>query len=293
MLPTTTIGRNLPSWALDIIAHGIEDDADDRRPLFKATHDVACAAVRHGWTEQDFLNILMEGVKDGGPKPAKGLWEQLNYRRHRPLSVQTVMTFVRKAWTWAVDNIAKGRRPAQELESDLLAVAEHWAKTIANPRYLFTRSEMLVLDYVVTETVRRKYRNVTCPVRAVAEYTGLSIGASYEALGSLTDLGILDRISRGTWRGLRKNHGGKAAIYRLADPVRLQGAPTLPHEKPSDQHLPSTGEHIPQLQGADMYTSSSLNREKSVTTPSKPPSQTAIAWLKQQGCSIPPGMYDS
>jgi hypothetical protein len=250
----------LTSWALDIIAYGVqEDNDDDRRHLFRAAHKVACSAISRGWTETDFRSFLMDGVKTPGGKRSNELWRQLNTRRGRELSWHTVNQFLSKVWQYAEVNVAKGSHP--ERRSDILGVAEGWAKAIANSQVVLTRSESLVLKYVVAETIRRKFRNVACPIRGVAAYTGLSRQGAQDALISLRERGILHRQSPGTWVGAGRR-GGKAALYSLADPdefFSLLGIPTLLSDKGFGQRLadetPTAGVHIIPLLGEGMSTS--------------------------------------
>jgi hypothetical protein len=103
---------------------------------------------------------------------------------------------------------------------DVLHRARQWKKALSKPgfRLLLNRSETKTLNDAIGETQRRRYLCVVLPCRAVAQRTGISHKAAYQALDSLVDKGILERRSRGTWRGLRPNHGGLSAIYCLSDP---------------------------------------------------------------------------
>jgi hypothetical protein len=257
-----TTGRTtpLPSWALDIIAYGIQEDNDrDRRHLFRAAHRVACSALNRGWTETEFRSIVMDGIKTQGRRRSNGLWRQLNTRRCRELSWCTVDQFLSKVWQYAEANVAKGfdaeRRP------DIVGTARRWAEVVAKLEVALTRSENLVLDYVIAETIRRKFRNVACPIRAVAACTGLSRQGAMNALSALCKRGILHRQFRGTWVGAG-NKGGKAAIYSLADPnefFSLLGSPTLLSDNGFGQGIvyeTRTGVHIIPLLGEGMSTSS-------------------------------------
>jgi hypothetical protein len=57
---TVSEATPLPSWALEIIADGIQDDDDDRRRRFRASHRVAGSAVAHGWSEIEIRNLLKD-----------------------------------------------------------------------------------------------------------------------------------------------------------------------------------------------------------------------------------------
>lgn len=196
---TTTTRTALPSWALDLIAFGIEE-SDSRVPLFGATLSLASSAVARGFTETDFRNALQDGVRTGKPQPSNQLWQQITHRRRRKLGWNSVNHFLTKAWQWAVENVARGMDSPQR-EADLLALAERWSHAIGDPTFNLSQTETLVLEYVVSETARRKYRYVTCPGRAVAEYCGVPHTTAVEALDSLRKKGILLRKSRGIWMG--------------------------------------------------------------------------------------------
>ena len=173
---TATKATPLPSWAFEIVADGIQDDDDDRRGLFRASHRVACSAAAHGWTEIEFRNLLKDGIKSDEGRPPNGLWRQVNTSRGRKLKWRTVDRFLSKVWQCAEDNIASGFDP--ERESYILTIAKWWSEVIANCAIRLSRSEAVVLDYVIAETTRLKFRNVACPARHVAERTGLSHQAS-------------------------------------------------------------------------------------------------------------------
>jgi hypothetical protein len=246
----------LPSWGLDLIAHGIEADDGDRRPVFRATHQLACSAIVHGYTETDFLNVLKDGIKTGGPKPSTGLWDQLTTRRGRKVKWETVNQTLKKSWAWAQENVAKGFNP--EREKDILTLAEIAHEAI--PHLGLNGTEAKVLAHIANETKRRKFLDVTCPARGVAKDCGISVKGAWEALISLRDKGFIVCRSRGTWRGEKENHGGRAAIYRLSDLrhalAPAPGSRTLPSQNPSDQRdsrsiTPLIG-HTPPAQGAGM-----------------------------------------
>jgi hypothetical protein len=248
----------LPPWALEIIANGIQVGDDDRRPLFRPTLRVACSAINHGWSETEFRNFLQDGVKSEGGHASCGLWQQVNTRRGRKLSFPTVDRFLSKVWRCAEANVAKGFDP--ERESTILTVAQRWSESIAYPSVGLSRSEELVLTYVIEEVKRRKFANVACPGRHVAEFTGLSHRGAVEALTSLREKGILICRSQGTWVGKGKK-GGKAAIYSLADPnehFSLPGSITLPDEKPYENFFfvekKTNGTHTNPLLGEGMCT---------------------------------------
>jgi len=262
---TASKATPLPSWALEIIADGIQDDDnDDRRGLFRASHRVACSAVAHGWTEIEFRNLLKDGVKTKEGRPSNGLWRQVNTRRGRKLKWRTVDRFLSKVWQCAEDNIASGSDP--ERESYILTIVKRWSEVIANSAIHLSRSEALVLDYVITGTHRRKFRNIACPGRGVAEYTGLSHQGAVEALTSLRDRRIIIRRSSGTWVG--NGRRGRAAIYSLADPdefFSLLGVSTLPSENPSGQSIFNPHKrvtvHTNPLLGEGMYTNRPTNQD--------------------------------
>lgn len=269
---TATARRPLPSWATDLIAFGIPDPDDDARPKFRATHLVACSAVANGWDQQDYINQVMDGIKAGGSQPSKGLWDQLTTRRRRKVPRLRAIQLLEKAWRFAQENIARGFNP--EREKDILAVAEQWSHAIGNPEIALSRSEALVLDYVIGQVTTRKYRKVTCPGLAIAEYTGLSHKGAVDALTSLRERGIIVRHSKGTWVGTG-NKGGKAAIYSLADPrnfFSLRGTQTLHAQNRSDQHFSGanrpSGTHTDPLRGEGMYTySTSRQKDRGQSPP--------------------------
>lgn len=258
----------LPPWALEIIANGIEvQDDNDRRPLFRAAHNVACSAVNRGWTETRFRNLLQDGIKNAGARPSNKLWRQLNTRRGRKQSWRTVDRLLSKAWQYAEANVGKGFDP--ERESTILTVAQRWSESIAYPSVSLSRSQELVLTYVIEEVKRRKFANVACPGRHVAELTGLSHRGAVDALTSLREKGILICRSQGTWVG-KSRKGGKAAIYSLADPneyFSLPGSTTLPDEKPYENFLfverNTNGTHTNPLPGEDMCGTHPVYRQDS------------------------------
>lgn len=240
----TTSRNPLSMEAWEIITRGGPEVNDDMRPHFKAGHVVACSAVANGWTETDLRNTLMDNPN--------GLWRQISTRRRRKQAFRTIDRMLSKIWKCAVDNIGRGFNP--EREKDILVTAKQWSLAIANPAFSLSNSEADVLDFVIHEVARRKFRKVTLPGRDVAEHTGLSHKGAVDALKSLRDKGILICHSRGTWVGL--GNKGRAAIYSLAEPAEfasLLGTLTLHHENTSEQQLSDSeatgGTHITPLLG--------------------------------------------
>jgi len=238
LMLTATQRTPVPSWGLDLIAHGIENRSDDRRPIFKALVDVSCSMHRANYTLTDAINALKDGVKTGPGKVSHGLWDQITTRLNgRQVTGSSLKYFIEKAWNWAAAIVAKGGRPQPQRESEIIELAHSWEEAI--PHLNLTTTEAKVLAFVSSETQRRKYLHVTCPARATAEACGICRKGAFEALISLRDKGLIICRSRGSWRGEKENHGGRAAIYRLANladffrPAR--GTRTLPPQNRSDQ----------------------------------------------------------
>jgi hypothetical protein len=270
---TATQRTPLPSWAMDIIAQGIENRSDDRRPIFKALVDVFCSMHRANYTLTDAINASKDGVKTGPGKVSNGLWQQITTRLNgRQVSWDSVKYTIEKAWNYAGAIVAKGGRPQPQRESEILALAQSWEEAISHLE--LTGTEAKVLKFVARETERRKFLHVTCPAQGTADACGVSRKGAWEALISLRNKGLIICRSRGTWRGDRENHGGRAAIYRLADiadffrPAR--GTPTLPLQNRSDQpgskaitpligHMDLLGEQV--MSKKDPYRSTELGPE--------------------------------
>lgn len=209
------LDRALPGWAVDCILFGIPDDqARDRRKLWGACVRIAMSAQRRGWSESDYLTEIN--------LRKHGLWRQLTTQRDgRPYPEPKGYKELRSAWKAARLNVNDvGCRTRDEIASDAMDLAFVWVEWITDHPGHLSEAEAGVMGYVIAETERRGMLRVTCPGRAVAEFSKTSHRTAARVLDRLVKRGLLIKHSPGR-RWKKRTPSGRAAIYGLADPETL------------------------------------------------------------------------
>ncbi len=212
-LAPPTLSRALPGWATDAIRSGVMDwdGRDYRRPWSMALR-VATSAYRRGWSASEFATEI--AMRENG------LWLQLITRPGRRLSKKSGYKAIWKAWETAVANANNvGMRTKAEIAADAVELAYMWVDRVTNGVDGLTEVEAAVMGYVISETERRGYLQVTCPCRAVADFAKTSNMSATRVLNRLADRGLLVKHSPGRRSEVPSKR--KAAIYGLADPDAL------------------------------------------------------------------------
>lgn len=207
------LNRALPGWATDAMRFGIsEREARDPRRVWAMALRIAMSAFRRGWSESEYTTEIALWEN--------GLWRQLTTRPNgRPMSRKSGYKSLWSAWEAGVANLNNvGMRTKDEIAADAVELAYKWADRITDKLDGLSDVESAVMGYVLTETERRGYLQVTCPGRAVAEFAKVSHASAARVLAALTKRGLLVRHSAGR-RGT--GSGRRAAIYGLVDPEAL------------------------------------------------------------------------
>jgi hypothetical protein len=219
-------------WVQDLVADGAEESDKSRIPIFNTEVRVAMFFILMERTETDFRNALQDGFMTPEGRRAH-LWHQITYRRNKKRQWASIDTELSKAWQWAQGNIAEGKEPNPKREKDILKLAETAREAI--PNLMLKPNQAKVLRYVADETARKKFLNVTCPVREAADAANLSVKGAWEAIAYLRDVGFI--VCRE--RGIGIKGSGRAGIYRLSDLRSARapalGLPTVADQNPSDQ----------------------------------------------------------
>lgn len=149
-----------------------------------------------------------------------GLWRQLTTRPGgRRLSKKSGYKSLWSAWEAGVANCNNvGLRTKEDITADAVELAYMWVDRLTDGTDGLSDTEADVMRYVVAETERRGMLRVTCPCRAVAEFSKTSPMSATRVLNRLAERGLLIKHSPGR-RG--KGSGRRAAIYGLPDPDTL------------------------------------------------------------------------
>lgn len=211
---TPLLCHALPEWAVDIILLGIpEKEARDARQSWGACVRIAMSAQRRGWSESEYLTEVHHYDR--------GLWRQLTTRRDgRPRPDKFGYRQLRAAWATAAANLNDlGTRTRGDLAADAVELAFMWVDRLTDGIDDLSEAESSVMRYVVAETERRRMLRVTCPGRAVAEFSKVPPRTVARVLARLAQRGLLIKHSPGR-QGKRKS-SRRAAIYGLVDPGTL------------------------------------------------------------------------
>lgn len=219
--------RALPGVIVDLIGFGVQTPSGDRRPVYRALLRVAMSAYSRGWSKGEWRGALEDGLQYG-EKCHNALWRQTTYRRNQHIPWSTIHSLLDKVWANAVKNVTED----EQKQKDPSILAKEWREALPFLRKgkevkPLTRSEILVMGYVVDEVCRRDYHKVTCPGRAVAEACGIDHKTAVRTLKVLCQNGFLIQVDPG--RG-GASTGRRAAIYRLPDSDSLLGLVTLADE---------------------------------------------------------------
>lgn len=220
---TSRLNRALPGWAVDAIQLGIpERDARDRRRVWTMAMRIAMSAHRRGWSETEYLTEITTGAVGINRRHHEGgLWRQVVTRpdgRRHPDSYG--YKTLRSAWEAGLDNANNtGVRTKEEIAADAVELAYRWVDRITDGIDGLTDVEAAVLGYVIAETERRGYLQVTCPARDVGEFAKVPYRTAARVLSRLTGRGLIKKHSPGR-RGAGRNR--KAAIFGLVDPGTLE-----------------------------------------------------------------------
>jgi hypothetical protein len=201
--------RALPPWAVGFMRQGTHQGTD--RAAWGRCVAIAMSAQARSWTYNDFSAFVTTH--------GSILWMQLSTRRNGdPKNPKAVFHELKRAWEAARLNLHDvGERTRADVDAEAVETAFAWQDAIAGrsdeAAFLpLDTAERLVVNHIAQEVEKWGWGPVTAPLRAIAEATGLGIGAVRGAVERLVEGRVIDRVSRGL---PGKGPMRRSAVYRL------------------------------------------------------------------------------
>ncbi len=181
---------------------------------------IAMSAQRRGWGQIEFENEVTAERKMKGRWRKHKLWVQ-----HTELN-RTPERSLDKAWQQAALHLrGEGLSTCEDIADQAVETALHWEDRLTSGVDGLDDIDILVMDYVIVWTQKRRYAQVTCPKREVGLHAGVHENVAIYRLKRLAKRGLLVRYSTGYAAKKKLNDegkwepcGGRAAIYCLTDP---------------------------------------------------------------------------
>jgi hypothetical protein len=214
-----TLNRALPTSHIDRLMFGFpETPHPSAAKVWGAFVSIAMSAQVRGWTQAQFLNEVLSqkayNIKAVRRRRHHRLWTQLTeFSRDDGHAMKSLDG----AWEQARANLSDSTICTREdLKANAIERAYLWADRLVCGTDGLDDTDILVMDYVITQVEERGLSRVTCPSRAVAEHAKVSTMAAHRRLKSLTYRRFLEQVSPGWHSGGASMR--RAAIYSLTDP---------------------------------------------------------------------------
>lgn len=211
---TTEHHRALPTWVIDTIRDGVDDELWVQWTKFftQGWVGICASAIWRGWTKTEFLNLVQDGTRKKNT-----LWHQISHRKGRikPVSHEARERFLHDGWK-AAQRLVEQTQTNADSESATTALhrADKWETYLNHPDCDLTTDERSAVRVVIAETRRRRRTYVTVPCREAGAFLGVSFKYAYQCLKNATRSGFLYCKSPGVPSGPLSS-SGRAAIYSL------------------------------------------------------------------------------
>lgn len=230
--------RALPPTMLNILRTGVPGNKPDDRKVWGKFVRLAMSCRRRGWTENQFYDEMwsQETRIYAGGKKVFGNW---------PLTIQ-LMTAVKgntsrahrqivRAWMFAGDNLLREGtlKSTEDFFAEAINTAHAWQYRLDDDTDQLSRTQKLIMIYVIESVLKRGFARVTCPSREVGAACGVPPRTAHWNLKALTAKGFLVLHDKGVHSADPKHW--KAALYSLSDPDQpaYLGSTALAHKTPS------------------------------------------------------------